>query len=193
MNASKHIKFVFIFLVIAMSISCSLQKEVFLPEESAYTKKVRTILETDHYFCDTNYPIKLSDKPPFQKAYYRDSRELNSLMGTISSAFLPKYVTKGLNENIETKGYFIVFSDKEYFIISCDDEYIYIGFLKEDSTELYTKYAPIIKDNSNMHPIIKTRNSRKFHYWIVQEMNKGSIISITGNYRKWIAKSFNPM
>jgi hypothetical protein len=177
----KYIKFVFVF-VIAMSISYS-QKGVFLPEESAYSEKVRAILDTAHYFHDTNYPIKLTDKPPFQKAYYRDSKALIWVMGTIDLTFWSKYVkSKKLNENIE----------KEYFILSCDEVYIYIGILKEDNIELYTKYNPILEDNKGMCSVIKTRNYRKYYYWIIQEMNKGSIISIDGFNRARIAKSFNP-
>jgi hypothetical protein len=162
-----------------MNVSCS-KKGVFLPVESAYTEKVRAILATEHYFHDTNYPIKLTDKSPFQKAYYRDCRELNSIMGTMTLTFLSKsMISKTTNENIE----------KEYFIISCDDEYIYIGVLKENNTELYTKYNPITKED--MYSAIKTRSYRKYYYWIIQEMNKGSIISINGTKRTFIAKSFN--
>jgi hypothetical protein len=164
-----------------MSIS-SAQKGVFFPEESAYSAKVRAILDTARYFHDTNYPIKLIDKPLFQKAYYRGKRELNNLMQDIDFTLLLRHDMrfKKLNENVE----------KEYFIISCDNEYIYIGIIKEGA-ELYTKYNPIKEDNKAMPSFIKARNFQKFYYWIIQEMNKGSIISITGNSRTRIAKSFN--
>jgi hypothetical protein len=180
-NVSRFIKFVFVFLVIAVSISCS-KKGVFLPVESAYSEKVRAILDSAHYFVDTNYPIKLTDKLPFQEAYYRDSKEFINVLGIMDSEFLVRYVKlKKLHENIE----------KKYFIVSCDNEYIYFGILNENNTELYTKYNPITKDNKE-NSVIKTRNYRKYYYWIIQEMNKGHIISIDGSKRIRIAKSFNP-
>jgi hypothetical protein len=184
-NNSIKIVFLFQFIVIAMSISYS-QKGIFLPAESAYTMKVRAILDTAHYFCDTAYPIKLIDKPPFEKAVYRDMKELISLMGSISLSFLSQHWTSRVPQepmsNEEGK--------RGYFIISCDEEYIYSGILKESSSELYAKYDPTKEDNKDIYPVIKTKSYKKFYYWIVQEMNKGAVISIGGTQRTRIAKSF---
>jgi hypothetical protein len=183
MNLSKSIKIIFLFIIIAMSISCS-KKGVFLPIESAYSAKVRALLDTTNYFRDTTYPIKLTDKPPFQKAVYRGRKELVSLMGSISLSFLSQSWSS--HEPMSNEE-----GEKGYFVISCDDEYIYSGILKENNNELYAKYNPMKEDSKDIYPVIKTKNYKEFQNWIIQEMNKGAIISITGTQKTYIAKSFS--
>jgi len=169
----KYVKTAIMFLVIAMNISCSTKKEVFLPKDSVYSASIRSIMDTSHSYYDTTYPIILTDKLPFEEAVYRDATELFRLVVRIHAKFYWQQISKEKN--------------KEYFIISCDDKYIYYGFLKEANSELYAKYNPVSEDNQN----IRIKNYRKLHYWLIQELNKSSTISIIGDEKEtYISKSF---
>ena len=162
----------FIFLVITMSISCS-QKGIFLPKESVYF----SINDTVHSYRSGTYPFKLTDKPPFKEAVYRDATELFRLMGLFNV-----YCSR-MQKTTKDKD--------EYFIISCDDKYIYYGFLKESNGELYAKYNPLKEEDKDMHPVIRTKKEQNLDYWVIRELNKGSTVSIIGDKEgTYIGKSF---
>lgn len=190
MNLSKFIKIAFLFLTIFVCISCS-QKGVFLPVESDYAAKVRTIFDTTSTYIDPNYPILLTDNPPFEKAVYRDSREFNILMMDVFSTIDCQFWTQRWLLQVPPEPMSNEKNKKGYMIISCDDEYIYSGVIREKDSVLYAKYNPITNNNKDMYPIVKTKNMNRFYYWIMQEMNKGAIISITGTQKAYFAKSFD--
>ncbi len=190
MNLTKSVKKAFLFLTIVVSISCS-QKGVFLPVESDYAAKVRAILDTTRTFSDPNYPILLTDKPPFEKAVYRDSREFNILMMDVFSTLDCQFWTQRWLLQAPPEPMSNEEGEKGYMIIFCDDDYIYSGVIREKDSVLYAKYNPITKDNKDMYPTVKTKNMNKFYYWIMQEMNKGAIISVTGTQKVYFAKSFD--
>ncbi|NLJ82771.1 MAG: hypothetical protein GX330_06570 [Bacteroidales bacterium] len=166
-------------------------KEVFLPMESDYQAKVRTALDSAGVFVDPNYPILLTDKPPFEKAIYRDSREFNMLMldvfATLDGQYwMQRWLLESSSEKMSNKE-----GERAFMIIGCDKEYIYSGLVREKDDKFYTKYNPEIKDREAVYTTIKTRNMNTFYYWIIREMNKGSVISITGTSKVYLAKSFN--
>ncbi len=205
MNTNKSIKTVFLFLVIAMSlsscieyrISCS-HKEIFLPVESDTAAKIRAMSSGSIFSLNPKYLINVTDKPPFQKAFFRDSWALYELIGDVFDAlwlqrWTPRWIPYWTPQRTP---YDEPMSNEEggkgYMVIFCDEEYIYSGVIREKDSVLYAKYNPITKEDRGMSSVIKTRNDCKFYRWIIQEMNRGTIISITGTRKTFVAKSFNP-
>lgn len=201
---NKLIKTVFLFLVLIMSFSSCVEhklacshKEVFLPIESDTAAKIRESSTGSVFFLNPEHLINITDKPPFQKVFYRDSWALSELIGDVFTAlwlqrWTPRWVPYWTRqETLSNEPMSNEEGKKAYMIISCDEEYIYSGVIKEKDSELYTKYNPITKKDKNVSSVIKTSNNCKFYRWIIREMNKGSMISITGTQRVYLAKSFN--
>lgn len=198
MNIKKTKKTVFLFFVVSMSLYACVEhklshapKEVFLPIESDYGAKVRAALDSAGVFTDPNYPILLTDKSPFEKAVYRDNREFNMLMLDVFATldgqhWMQRWLLESSSEKMSNKE-----GERAFMIIGCDKEYIYSGLVREKDSKFYTKYNPEAKDSEAVYATIKTRNMNTFYSWILQEMNKGSVISIRGTSKVYLAKSFN--
>ncbi len=184
------------FSCIEHKLACS-HKEVFLPIESDTAAKIRELSTGSVFFLNPEHLINITDKPPFQKAFYRDSWALSELIGDVFTAlWLQRWTPRWIpywtrQEALSNEPMSNEEGKKAYMIISCDEEYIYSGVIKEKDSELYAKYNPITKKDKNVSSVIKTSNNCKFYRWIIREMSKESMISITGTQKVYLAKSFN--
>jgi hypothetical protein len=128
-----------------------------------------------------DYPITLTNNPPFKKAIYRDYCEFSHQIFLMTSILSRQ---QGTNFSDEKKG---------YYILSSDDRFIRYAFLTKADGELYDKYSPIEENNKTCFSFSK-RQYGKLVNWIQQEIDKGLIVSVTigsKNKKTYIAKLFS--
>lgn len=128
-----------------------------------------------------NYPITLTNNPPFKKAIYRgDYCEFFRLMHRITARLWGQQVSKTSDE----KG--------RYYILSSGNKYINYAYMRTSDDDFYTKYNPLREDNNGSFSF-SDRQFNKLMNWVQQEMDKGLIVTVgSKNKRTYIAKSFDP-
>ena len=130
-----------------------------------------------------NYPIVLKNNPPFQYAIFRDDCcEFYRRMTFISMGLIAQYMGPNKLQKKE-KG-------KVYYILYMDDRFVNYAYISKKNADYYDKYYPMQADIS----FSRKQYYKKMLDWILQEMNKGLIVSIGRKDSKtYILKSFEPV
>jgi hypothetical protein len=112
-----------------------------------------------------DYPITLTDNPPFKKAFYRDYCEFIYQIHWMTFRFWRQQRT---NSSDEKNG---------YYILSANGRFIRYAFLTQADGELYTKYNPVEEDKKGNFSFSE-RQYGKLMKWLQEEIDKGLTVSL---------------